>query len=216
MRTYRHLYEQVWAFANLHQAWKKARKGKRGADPWPISSATWRTTCWSCSAELLATHLPPRALPLLHIHEPKRRLISAAPFRDRVVHHALCNVIEPLFERRFIADSLRQPRGQGHPPRPGPLPGSLPAAIRYVLQCDVRAVFPQHRPRHPARPSWRARSPTPRCCALIDHILASGAGVLSEEYEMRYFPGDDLLAAAAPARPAHRQPHQPVLGQRAT
>ena len=35
-----------------------------------------------------------------HIHEPKRRLISAAPFRDRVVHHALCNVIGPLFERR--------------------------------------------------------------------------------------------------------------------
>ncbi|MEW5958352.1 MAG: RNA-dependent DNA polymerase, partial [Chloroflexota bacterium] len=32
-----------------------------------------------------------------YIHEPKRRLISAAPFRDRVVHHALCNLIEPLF-----------------------------------------------------------------------------------------------------------------------
>ena len=40
-----------------------------------------------------------------YIHEPKRRLISAAPFADRVVHHALCNIIEPLFDRRFIADS---------------------------------------------------------------------------------------------------------------
>ena len=29
-----------------------------------------------------------------YIHEPKRRLISAAPFRDRVVHHALCSVIQ--------------------------------------------------------------------------------------------------------------------------
>ena len=35
-----------------------------------------------------------------YIFEPKRRLVSAAPFRDRVVHHALCNVIEPLWEPR--------------------------------------------------------------------------------------------------------------------
>lgn len=36
------------------------------------------------------------------IHDPKTRLISAAPFRDRVVHHALIDVIEPIFERKFI------------------------------------------------------------------------------------------------------------------
>ena len=40
-----------------------------------------------------------------YIHEPKKRKISAAPFRDRVVHHALCNVIEPVFERIFIERS---------------------------------------------------------------------------------------------------------------
>ena len=39
------------------------------------------------------------------VHAPKRRLISAAPFRDRVVHHALHAVIAPLFERGFIAHS---------------------------------------------------------------------------------------------------------------
>jgi hypothetical protein len=38
------------------------------------------------------------------IHEPKERLISAAPFRDRVVHHVLCQVIEPAFEE--VWDSL--------------------------------------------------------------------------------------------------------------
>jgi RNA-directed DNA polymerase len=40
-----------------------------------------------------------------YIHDPKRRLISAAPFRDRVVHHALYRVIEPIFQARFIFDS---------------------------------------------------------------------------------------------------------------
>ena len=40
------------------------------------------------------------------IHEPKRRLIAAAPFRDRVVHHALCSVMAPLLMRRFVARSF--------------------------------------------------------------------------------------------------------------
>ncbi|NOZ94435.1 MAG: four helix bundle protein [Acidobacteria bacterium] len=52
------------------------------------------------------------------IHEPKRRMISAAPFRDRVVHHALVRVLEPVFERRFTRDSyawlkISRPPGTG-------------------------------------------------------------------------------------------------------
>jgi RNA-directed DNA polymerase len=39
------------------------------------------------------------------VREPKPRLISTAPFRDRVVHHALTGVLEPVFEGRFTADS---------------------------------------------------------------------------------------------------------------
>ena len=39
------------------------------------------------------------------IYEPKERLISVAPFRDRVVHHALVRILEPVYERRFICDS---------------------------------------------------------------------------------------------------------------
>ncbi len=48
-----------------------------------------------------------------YIHEPKRRLISAAPFKDRVAHHALCNVIEPLIERSFFFDSYANRVGKG-------------------------------------------------------------------------------------------------------
>ena len=38
------------------------------------------------------------------IHELRERLVAAAPFGDRVVHHAIVRVIEPIFERRFIED----------------------------------------------------------------------------------------------------------------
>lgn len=48
-----------------------------------------------------------------YIHDPKRRLISAANFQDRVVHHALVQVTEPLFERKFIFDSYANRIGKG-------------------------------------------------------------------------------------------------------
>jgi hypothetical protein len=49
----------------------------------------------------------------IELFEPKHRIVSAAPFRDRVVHHALCAVVEPIFERGFIFDLCESP-GQGH------------------------------------------------------------------------------------------------------
>jgi retron-type reverse transcriptase len=75
-----------------------------------------------------------------YIRDPKHRLISAAPFRDRVVHHALCHVIEPLFERTFIGDSYANRVGKG---THAALDRAQAFAKKYssVLQCDVRQFF---------------------------------------------------------------------------
>ena len=50
------------------------------------------------------------------IRDPKRRTISAAPFRDRVVHHAVHAVIAPLFERGFIDHTYANRAGKGISP----------------------------------------------------------------------------------------------------
>ena len=55
----------------------------------------------------------PGAYHEFYLYEPKKRMISAAPYRARVVHHALCNVIEPIFERTFIFDSYACRVGKG-------------------------------------------------------------------------------------------------------
>jgi hypothetical protein len=130
------------------------------------------------------------------ITSPKPRRISAAPFRDRVVHHALVQQIEPIFEARFSRDSYACRVGKG-----------THAALQrcqafarqypYVLQCDVVQFFP-------AVDHVLLRSILCRTIAdeqtrwLIDQILASGAGVLKDEYTVVYFPGDDLLSALRP------------------
>lgn len=50
---------------------------------------------------------------IFRVHDPKERTISVAPFRDRVVHHAIVNILEPIFERIFIHDSYATRKGKG-------------------------------------------------------------------------------------------------------
>jgi retron-type reverse transcriptase len=137
MKSYRHLYPRVCTWDNLYQAWRQARKGKRGRSPAATFEYDLEGNLVALQRELVAGTYRPGAYSSFYIHEPKRRLISAAPFRDRVVHHALCNVIEPLFERRFISDSYANRKNKGTHKA---LDRCQQAAcrFRYVLQCDVR------------------------------------------------------------------------------
>lgn len=82
-----------------------------------------------------------RRLPVFEIHEPKRRIIAAAPFADRVVHHALCNLLAPVLERRFIARSFSCQLGKGTTAA-RECCRQLTNRHRYVLKCDVRKFFP--------------------------------------------------------------------------
>lgn len=122
------------------------------------------------------------------IHEPKRRLISAAPYRDRVVHHALCGILERLFEPTFVFDSYACRRGKG-----------THAAVdrftqfarqhRYVLKCDVRKFFPSVD--HQVLKTLLARKIKDQDVLwLIDLIIDHSN---PQEPRMVWFPGDDLL-----------------------
>ncbi len=85
------------------------------------------------------------------VHDSKKRTIKAAPFRDRVVHHAVCNVIEPLFERTFMYDSYACRKGKGTHSAIKRLRcfiQSLTTKIRgeseekiFCLKCDIKKYF---------------------------------------------------------------------------
>lgn len=90
-----------------------------------LGSGTWR----------------PSGYRFFEIHDPKRRTIAAAPFADRVVHHALCNFMAPLLERRFIARSFSCQIGKGTTTA-RECCRMLVNRHRYVLKCDVRKFYP--------------------------------------------------------------------------
>jgi retron-type reverse transcriptase len=190
------MYDALTSWDNLLLAYKKAGAGKRRHPNVAAFEHRLEDNLLRLQHELRTQAYRPGKYESFYIHEPKRRLISAAPFRDRVVHHALCNLIEPIFERRFIADSYANRIGKGTH-RALNRCQEFARRFRYVLQCDLKQFFPSidhailreilARIIHDLNVLW-----------LIDRILESGEGVLNDAYELVYFPGDDLFAANRP------------------
>ena len=190
------MYAQLCSWDNLLLAYRKAAKGKRGQPPAAGFEYHLEDNLVLLQHELASQSYQPGAYHSFYIHEPKRRLISAAPFRDRVVHHALCNAIEPLFEASFIADSYANRVGKGTH-RALNRCQDLARRYPYVLQCDVRQFFPSI-DHAILRGILGRKIADARVIWLVNRILASGVGVLDEEYEMAWFPSDNLLAANRP------------------
>jgi hypothetical protein len=82
------LYEKVSDFENIYLAYCKARKGKRGRAQPAMFERVQDDELLALQEELQTQSYRPGAYHSFLIHDPKKRLISAAPFRDRVVHHA--------------------------------------------------------------------------------------------------------------------------------
>ena len=196
MKVYRDLYDQVSSFENLWLAERKAAKGKRGQPAAAAFEFNLEDELLRLQDELVAQTYQPGPYHSFYIRDPKHRLISAAPFRDRVVHHALCNVIEPIFERTFIGDSYANQVGKGTH-RALDRAQAFARRYRYVLQCDVEQFFPSV-DLAILRGILARKIADPGVLWLADRIMDGGAGVLANEYAMVYFPGDDLFAANRP------------------
>lgn len=190
------MYEQLAAWPNLLLAYRKASRGKRGLREVAAFEHRLEENLALLRAELLAESYRPGGYRSFTIHEPKRRVISAAPFRDRIVHHALCNLIEPIFEASFSPASYANRVGKGTH-RALARAQELARGFRFVLQLDVRQFFPSI-DHGVLRRLIAEKVADARTLALVDRILDGGRGVLDEVYEMVYFPGDDLFAVNRP------------------
>jgi hypothetical protein len=193
-KTFKHLYSQIYDFDNLYLAWRRARRG--GKRKWPSVAAfeiELEQQLWDLHDELASQTYAPGPYRHFTIFEPKVRRISAAPFRDRVVHHALMQVIGPIFDARMIHDSYACRVGKGTH-RALDRCQHFARGHRYVLQCDVVQFFPSI-DHQILRAQLAHHIACPRTLWLMDRILESGRHVLRDHYTMVYFPGDDLFAA---------------------
>jgi retron-type reverse transcriptase len=112
-KTYRHLFEQLYSYDNLLLAFQKARKRKTKKEYVKKFEANLQNELYKLQWEISTDTYKPAPLTIFTVRDPKTRRISASHFRDRVVHHAICNIIEPIFEHRFIYDTFANRKGKG-------------------------------------------------------------------------------------------------------
>jgi retron-type reverse transcriptase len=141
MRRHGNLWPQVIAFDNLLVASRQAQKGKRFRANVLEFNYRLELELLRLQTELKSLSYRPGGYRTFRIRDPKPRMISAAPYRDRVVHHALCNVIVPLLDRTLIGDTYANRLGYGTHRALKRFTGWA-RQYRYCLQCDIQTYFP--------------------------------------------------------------------------
>lgn len=188
MKTHKQLYRQITAFDNLYLAAKKAQKGKRFQNAVGQFNCNLEKELEQLQQELISQTYQPGSYRTFQIKDPKPRMISAAPYRDRVIHHALCNVITPILEKSMIFDTYANRKGKG----------SHKAINRYqtfcrkntyVLKCDIRKFFPSI-DHIILKKLLRKKIGCRATLSLIDLIIDNSNP--QEKHDL-FFPGDDLF-----------------------
>ncbi len=182
------IWDSVISFQNLLRAYRKARRGKRSKPGVAEFGLNLEHELCALQRALHDGTYQPGEYRLFTIYERKPRVIAAAPFRDRVVHHAVMQMIEPQLDRTFISDSYACRTGKG-----------VHAAVdryqawsqtyRYVLKMDIQQYFPSI-DHALLKDKLRRRIKEAGVLNVLDRIIESSP---QSSATPQYFPGDDLL-----------------------
>lgn len=188
MKRYGNLWPQIIEFSNLLAAARKAQRGKRFRENVLNFNHNIEKELFLLQTQLQEKSYCPGNYKTFNIQEPKLRLISAAPYKDRVVHHALCNIILPIVERSFIGDCYANRVGFGTH-RALRRFTEFARSSNYVLQCDIQKYFPSI-DHEILKALLRRKIKCRDTLWLIDKIIDSSNPQLEV---IEYFPGDELL-----------------------
>lgn len=195
MKTFGNLFPRICSLENLYKAARKARKHKSRQECVERFELHRERFIRQLREEIMSGCWKPSPYREFRIYDPRERLISAAPYRDRVVHHALCNVIQPLIERRFVYDTFSCRKGKGTGAARERC-RKYTNRYRYVLKCDIRKFFQSID--HDIMLAKIAR--VIRCRRTLDLCAVIVESSCDAEVPPIVFPGDDLFTLAARRR----------------
>lgn len=145
MKRIGNLYETIISLDSLHEGYLAARKGKRFCRSVYEFEKHLGKELNSLHNELKDGSYTPKAYNHFFIYEPKKREISAPAFRDRVVQHALYNIVRPIFDATFISTSFACRPGKGTHAAADYVQRCLQIVPRdsYFLQLDIHRYYYQ-------------------------------------------------------------------------
>lgn len=179
-KTHINIWPRIVNWDNLYAAYKAAAAGKKTKHEVLVFRDRLEENITNIQNHLVWGSWRPSAYRRFVIFERKQRHIMAPPFCDRVVHHALVRVVEPLFEKRFIHHSYACRKGKGNHQAAFQVQKYLRAARGkwgcdvYVLQGDISKYFPSI-PASVIKARIRRVIRDPAVLWLIDIIIDHGA-----------------------------------------
>jgi retron-type reverse transcriptase len=147
MQVHRHLFERITSTENLFTAWEEFRKGKQGRKDVQDFERNFEQNLFRLHRELIAGTYRHQPYSAFTICDPKQRRIHKATVRDRILHHAVFSVLNPIFEPTFIAHSFSCRRSKGTHKAVDALERMLRSVSRngtrpcFVLKCDIHQFF---------------------------------------------------------------------------
>jgi len=188
MKRYGNLWDTVVDFDNLLLAAKKAQKGKRYYPNVLKFNFNFESEILKIQRELKQQTYEPGLYRTFEIKQPKPRMISAAPYRDRIVHHALCNIISPILEKHLIFDTYANRIGFGSHKALKRFT-QFARSSTYGLQCDICKYFPSI-DHQILKDLLRRKIKCVDTLWLIDKIIDNSNPQFPVNF---HFPEDDLL-----------------------
>lgn len=189
MKRYGNLWPKIITFENLYNAHRKAQRGKRYRPAVLEFNHNLGSNLLQLQRELETQTYQPGDYRTFLIQEPKIRMISAAPYRDRVVHHALCTWIAPILEETLIPDTYANRVGFGSH-RALRRFTTFCRSSPYILQCDIAKYFPSI-DHEILKQLIRRKIKCAPTLWLID-LLIDNSNPQHPVFD--YFPGDTLLS----------------------
>jgi retron-type reverse transcriptase len=188
MKRKGNLFESVCTLENLQLAYAKAKKGKSNTYGVRLFSKNLENNINQLYAELLAGTYKTSKYSIFTIYDPKERTVYRLPFRDRVAHHAIMNVLEPVWTSIFISNSYACIKGRGIHGVLNRLKTDLKDTenTTYCLKMDIKKFYPtiDH---EILKNIVRRKIKDARLLQLLDEITESAPGVPIGNYLSRFF-----------------------------
>lgn len=173
------LLEAMGDYGNVQKAYNKARKCKRHRKDVLIFTKDKEENLDKVREDIINLAYEPSKYHYFKVYEPKERQIMALPFYDRVVQHAINNVLEPIFDKRFISQSYACRKGKGMHAASDTLKEWLYEWNKYHPDQPLYAIKADISPDKEQLRSWLAR---------IEQFLR-------EELKLEFNPKTTILAA---------------------
>jgi len=137
------MFDRIVSPEALHQAWLRARKGKRERESVLIFKEHAPARLAMLRKAICDGSYNPSSPRAFHVYEPKKRLIEAPTFRDRIVQHAIHAALEPVFEQIFFSRSYacRRRKGAHHGAKRVQADLRCASGDQWFLKTDFRSYF---------------------------------------------------------------------------